>query len=173
MELTGSNGTFPWLVSSGQSHSVVKKTLPTPVSPVTTGQDTERDFTTYLPLICFLNTLVQFPWTDILFRSFGATVVCAACIPCFFLALSLPVSHTVSLSQVCAGHINGSNCGGTRPAVGALDLLWLSFWASVYLPGSGISSHNVVFQSDAVTFNFNIFLTFLTVLLSLRCQGDL
>lgn len=101
-----------------------------------------------------------FPWTDILFRSFGETAVCAACVPCFFLAVYRPVSHTVSLSQVCAGHINGSDCGGTRPAAGVLDLLWLSFCASVYLPGSGILSHKVVFQSDAVTFNFNIFLTF-------------
>lgn len=63
-----------------------------------TGQDTDRDFTTYLPLICFLSTLVQFPWTDILFRSFRETVVCAACVPCFFLAVYRPVSHTVSLS---------------------------------------------------------------------------
>lgn len=141
----------------GQAGSVVKKTWATPVSPVTAAQDTET-LQFIAPWSGFLNTLFRSCLQAFSLEVLGHLEFVQHVDPVlFFLDLYLPGSYTASLSQVWVGHINGSDNEGTRPALPVLDLLWLGFCASVYLPSSSISSNNVVLESAAVTFNLNIF----------------
>lgn len=73
--------------------------------------------------------------------------------------------------QNCAVRTDSSNNEGTRPAPGALDLLWLGFGACDYLPARCISRNTVFCLFCCWVLNFSTFNSFLKLKYFLCMSG--
>ena len=135
-------------ISLGQAVSLAKKTLPTPVSPVTAGQNTERIYSS-LSLIDLVS------WVHLLsshlqafsVKALGNWSLCSICalFPYSWVYpwLFLPQCPFTKLGTLMAPTMEARGQPFWAP-----DLLWLGFCASIYLSASVISSNNV-FESAA------------------------
>ena len=149
-EHTGSNGTFLWDISLGQAVSLAKKTLPTPVSPVTAGQNTERIYSS-LSLIDLVSWVHLFSshLQACSLKALGSCSLCSICAlfpyPWIYPWLFLP---QCSITKCVLGILVAPTMEAWGQPFWAPDPLWLGFCASIYLSASGISSNNV-FESAA------------------------
>ena len=149
-EHTGSNGTFLWDISLGQAVSLAKKTLPTRVSPVTAGQNTERIYSS-LSLIDLVSWVHLFSSHLQAFsvKALGRWSLCSICglflYSWVYPWLFLPQSP---FTKCVLGTLMAPAMEAWGQPFWAPDLLWLGFCASIYLSASGISSNNV-FESAA------------------------
>ena len=149
-EHTGSNGTFLWDISLGQAVSLAKKTLPTPVFPVTAGQNTERIYSSLFPidLVSWVHLFGSHLQAFSL-KALGNWSMCSICalFPYSWIYPSLFLPQC-PFTKCVLGTLMAPTMEARGQPFWAPDLLWLGFCASIYLSASGISSNNV-FESAA------------------------